>query len=337
MSRQATAVLTSLVLMLGVPTAAVGGATVANRIGGDDRFETAQLVYETRFPGGSVPYVVAASGLNWPDALAAAPAAAVGSDFELFNPVVPVILTRETNGAWLTYFETKWQADTAFVAGSDAVVSDATLVNLAMRTETFTATRLAGPNRYATAAALSKRFFPTADEVFITTGADFPDALGAGAAAAARGAPLLLVTPTAVPAVVGAELARLSPTKIYVIGGTSAVSAGVQAALRTYTESGTTSSVERIAGANRYTTAVAVSRRFFGPNTHVYVATGTNYADALVVGPLGQPILLVPPTSAPQAVLDEIARLQGGVVILGSYGAVSQTVEDQINAVLASR
>jgi putative cell wall-binding protein len=44
-------------------------------------------------------------------------------------------------------------------------------------------------------------------------------------------APILLVTPTSVPASVSAEILRLGPGKIFVLGGTGAVSNGVSTAL----------------------------------------------------------------------------------------------------------
>ena len=106
------------------------------------------------------------------------------------------------------------------------------------------ATRYSGPDRYATSAAVVRKAFPSAaPTVFITTGADFPDALSAGAAAASMAAPLLLVSPTAIPAAVATELQRLAPSQIYVVGGTSVVSLPVEAALRGFTTSRSTSSV----------------------------------------------------------------------------------------------
>ena len=60
--------------------------------------------------------------------------------------------------------------------------------------------RLAGSNRYATAAEISQWAYPDgSDVVFVATGLDFPDAIAGGAAAAAEGGPLLLVTGTSVP------------------------------------------------------------------------------------------------------------------------------------------
>jgi putative cell wall-binding protein len=79
---------------------------------------------------------------------------------------------------------------------------------------------------------VSAETFPAADTVFVATGGNYPDALAGSAAAARLGAPVLLVTSDAVPGSVVAELARLSPRSIVVLGGTAAVGEPVLAALR---------------------------------------------------------------------------------------------------------
>ena len=65
--------------------------------------------------------------------------------------------------------------------------------------------RLAGADRYATAAAISRATAqPGVAAVVIASGASFPDGLGASPAAAALHGPLLLVQPQAIPAVTAA-------------------------------------------------------------------------------------------------------------------------------------
>ncbi len=321
-----------LVLLFAGAGGSVRAGSVANRLEGIDRFETAQQIYLTRYPGGSVPFIHAVSGFSWPDALVAGPAAATSNGV---MPGGPVILTSETNSKWLSKMDTQFDPEVAFVVGGESVISAATFFNIENRTVQFEATRLGGQDRYATAAKVTANAFPAADRVFIASGANFPDALSAGAAASNFKEPLLLVAPNAIPAPIAAELERLSPDTIVVVGGTGAISPGVATALRSYTTSHTSASVQRIGGADRYATAVAVSQQFFAPGSgEVFVSTGLNFPDALVAAPLGSPILLVPTTNAPAAVLDEIVRLQRGVTILGGYGAVSANVESQINAAL---
>ena len=94
--------------------------------------------------------------------------------------------------------------------------------------------------------------------VYVATGENFPDALGASSAAAVQGGPVLLVTKTTIPLETKAELTRLSPDVIYVAGGTAVVSDSVLDALKAYAPS-----VIRLAGSNRYSTAAEVSKSAF--------------------------------------------------------------------------
>lgn len=85
--------------------------------------------------------------------------------------------------------------------------------------------RIGGADRYATAADLSRASFsPGVPLVFLATGLGFADAL----AAAALGSPVLLARPNCVPASVVAEIERLNPGAIVVLGGTAAMSDDVR-------------------------------------------------------------------------------------------------------------
>src|SRR5690606_10850479 len=126
---------------------------------------------------------------------------------------------------------------------------------------TPTVNRIAGANRYATAAALSASAYPSgATDVMIATGADFPDALAGSATAGRFGMPVLLTMPTQLPAQTTAELNRLKPQRIWVLGGTSVISEGVRAALGPHASSG---QAVRVAGADRYATAAQISSRWY--------------------------------------------------------------------------
>jgi spore germination protein YaaH len=88
-----------------------------------------------------------------------------------------------------------------------------------------TVTRLAGPDRFATAAAISQAHFgPGVPVVYITNGLNFPDALAGGPAAAVGKGPILPVKADAIPASIAAELVRLNPGRIVVLGGPVMVS-----------------------------------------------------------------------------------------------------------------
>jgi putative cell wall-binding protein len=193
--------------------------------------------------------------------------------------------------------------------------------------------RIAGPDRYSTAAAISAATFdPGVRVAYVATGVNFPDAL-AGTAAAQGEGPVLLVTPTGIPSATASELKRLRPGRIVILGGTGAVSSGVASSLRGYTSG----SVTRLSGPDRYSTAAAISAATFDPGVPVaYVATGSNFPDALAAGPVaalnGGPILLVG-TDVPSATASELKRLRPAqIVVLGGTGVVSSAVEGNLRA-----
>ncbi|MGX5681055.1 cell wall-binding repeat-containing protein [Schumannella luteola] len=101
----------------------------------------------------------------------------------------------------------------------------------------------------------------------------------------------------------------------------------------------------RIAGPDRFATAVAIAQNAFPEDNPdvpvVYIANGLNYPDALAAGPVaieeGGVMLTVPPTSLPSVVATELARLSPDrVVIVGGEPSVSTTVRNQIAAIVGS-
>jgi len=300
---------------------------MVRRIAGPDRYGTAAAVSASRFTG-TAPVVYVAAGGNFPDALAGGPPAVLDG--------APLLLVRQNAIPAPTVQELlRLNPQRIKVLGGAAAVGDPVITQL--REFTGNVTRLSGADRYATAAAISRSSHPAgADTVFIASGRSFPDALSAGPAAAGLGGPVLLTQPNGIPAATATELARLDPSRVIVLGGPVAVSDAVVAQLTA--QFGT---VERIAGATRYETSVAISQRFFPANGGgtVYVATGSDFPDALaasaVAGGTGSPILLVPGQGTlPAAVAAELLRLgPAEVVVLGGPVAVSLTVEQALEAV----
>jgi putative cell wall-binding protein len=197
--------------------------------------------------------------------------------------------------------------------------------------------RLSGPDRFATAAAISADLFePGVPEVVIATGTAFPDALTGGPAATARGAPILLAARDSIPDATRAELARLQPKKVTILGGAAAISEAVEAELAAIT--GVTPT--RLRGADRYATAGAIAEASFEPGLDVVtIATGLNFADALSGGPPAAlydgPILLVA-DSVPEATAAVLTRLKPGRIdVLGGTAAVPDAVVEALKAYTA--
>jgi spore germination protein YaaH len=117
---------------------------------------------------------------------------------------------------------TKYHAPSAKPASSEQLAAFGVTV------DHLPLTRLAGSDRYATAAAVSAATYaPGVPVVYLATGANFPDALAGAAAAGYQRGALLLVARDSLPAATKAELARLKPARIVVLGSTAAISSAV--------------------------------------------------------------------------------------------------------------
>lgn len=287
------------------------------RLAGADRHATAVAVSQFSHPNGA-PVAVVTTGAGFADALAGGPAASVlgGPVLLVGRDRVPSIVLDELR---------RLQPQRVLVLGGPAVVSDA--ATSALQAAGFTVERVAGSGRYETAARIASRVFsPGVDAVYVATGASYPDALAGAAAAGAAQSPVLLVTKDSLPAATATELRRLQPRRIVVLGGPAAVSAGVESALRLHA-----ADVTRIAGADRYATAAAVSRAYPGTRSRIFLATGQGFADALTGGPAAAaanaPVMLVPPTCIPAPVVDEMARHGNPpVTLLGGTSVLSAAV-----------
>lgn len=299
-------------------TGAGSSRVAVNRIGGADRFATAAGISAGSFaPGVAVAYL--ATGVAFPDALVGGAAAA--------HTKGPILLTRgdELPAATIDELTRLKPAAIVILGGPGAI--DETVADAA-RGLAPKVSRLAGADRYATAAAVSAATFePGVRTVYLATGLDFPDALAGAAAAGKAGGPVLLSKPGAIPAATIAELKRLRPSRITVLGGPGVLSDGVLSAARAYAPA-----VNRVFGSDRYATAVAVSRSAFraGRTPRAFMALGTAFPDGLaasaVAGRDGASVLLVPPSALPASVAAELQRMGPPEVTVLSRTAIRDAV-----------
>ena len=290
------------------------------RVAGPDRYGTAAALARDAFrTATSVAYV--ATGTNFPDALAAAAAAgAADSPVLLVTPLgIPTATTTELQ---------RLKPDRIVVVGGASAVSDAVLGALSALAPGG-AVRVAGRDRFATAAAVSASTYPSGAPVaYVVSGLGFADAVSAAPAAAGAGGPILLVRDATVPEATLYELVRLAPARIVIVGGPSAVGETVAASISAALP---TAVISRVAGRDRYETSAAVAAGFAPGVPVAYVATGLAFPDALAAaaaaGAQGAPVLLTRPTALPAAVDWHIARLEPHrAVIAGGTSAVSDAV-----------
>lgn len=300
------------------PTEPVPDPPGTTRLAGADRYATAAAIVQHAFPDSPVPVVLIAAGESFADALAGGPAADV-----LGGPVLPV--ARAGIPAPIRSELSRLDPARIVILGGPGAVSDAIATELSSYTS-GTVTRMAGANRYATAAQVALQTFAgPVPQALIATGTGFADALAGGAVGARTDSPVLLVDPLRLPAETAQALRALQPRDLAVLGGPSAVSDAVLDHLREFTTGGVT----RLAGTSRYGTAAGIVQVFW-PSTAqvVYLATGRNFPDALsgvpAAGRDGAPLLLVEPACMPTETRRQMDRLEPStVVVLGGSATVS--------------
>jgi YVTN family beta-propeller protein len=172
------------------------------------------------------------------------------------------------------------------------------------------AARFAGADRFATAVAVSANEYGSneADAVVLARADNFPDALVGAPLAAAKNAPLLFTSGTTLPAATEAEIRRVlgRGKTVYLLGGPNAIPNQIAAQLTALGYGPI-----RIAGADRFATAVAVADALGDPST-IFLASGSDFADALTAGPA--------------------ATKGGGAILLTSPGAVEAETAAYLSA-----
>lgn len=154
--------------------------------------------------------------------------------------------------------------------------------------------RVFGATRYESAAATSSKW-STASTVFVATGENFPDSLAAGPAAARLDVPILLVTRDSIPESTRAELRRLAPSTVVIVGGERAIGAQVAKDLKKITGVVPT----RVSGENRYETAelLTVGAWYGDSSDTIWMASGADFRDPLIASAAAalydQPFMLV--------------------------------------------
>ena len=307
-----------LIALCLAPTVSAQQVRRTERIAGDTRSDTAAALARRTAGDPQVIYLVAST--DFADGLMAGVAAAArGGVVALLDPDGIPPATRDL-------LADSTGADVVVVGGTrrlPAALDDA----IAQVTGTRPA-RIAGPDRYATAAAVAASVHDgRVDDVWVVAGTTAPDALSAGPAASTAGAALLSTTPDALPEATRRALTALDPHTVTVVGGEAVVSADVIAEIEMVTDA----RVRRISGDDRYATSAAVASAAFPKPTTAVVTTGRLWADALAATPLAAsldaPVLLVPRRCVTAEVITVVSTIDR-IIIAGGDVAVSPRVDD---------
>lgn len=330
------AFVSAVVFVVGVPGAGATADATAIRIAGADRYATALQIATSTFTEATV--AVLASGTSFADALSASYFSGASA--------APVLLTAQdhlSDGVLDTL--AALGVTGVVVVGGEASVSSAVVDEL--EAAGLTVDRFAGIDRYETARKMAELLpasfvgvYGAGPTAIVATGESFPDALASGPMSAGERFPILLTTAGTLHPEARAALASLDIAQVIVIGGDNAVSAAVTAEI---TAMGIV--VERVAGATRQATAVAVAElvrdQFDFPIDRVLLSRGDVFADALAGGSLGgqvrAPLLLTDSlTALGEASRSFIAGNASTIAEVSVLGGSSAVADETVNAALAA-
>lgn len=298
------------------------------RHSGKNRYETALEVSRASFEKSDFAIVV--SGESFPDALAGGPLAGILD--------APILLTPKSDMPdGLLEELVKLQVKKVYILGGTEAIDRG--IEQQLRA-VASVERLGGEDRYETCVLIATRIRAITGEtqVAIANGRNFPDAISASGYLGAAGIPLLLTEKNALPEAVLGYLTRVDAPKTLVLGGTEVISAGVESQLK---------GVERIAGANRWETSVAIANYGFDRmNTGetlktVLLVNGMNFPDALSSAPISSmlkaPILLTSPDQLHRSVKGYVEKNQPyRVIVVGGLEVVTSNVIGEVLSVLSN-
>lgn len=210
------------------------GDDAVQRIGGADRYETAEMIAREVVAVSDDAYdgtCLIATGTDFPDALAASPLSAARR--------WPLLLTAPNGLSGPTVLVLSEIGVTrALVLGGTSVVPESVETSLAAQLGPAegSVVRLNGADRYTTAAAVAAYAADEGmswDRAAVATGQDFPDALAGGVSQARTGSVMLLTNSTTLSAPARDALVanRAAISSLRYLGGNAAVCPAVKSAL----------------------------------------------------------------------------------------------------------
>lgn len=205
-------------------------------------------------------------------------------------------------------------------------------------------TRIGGQDRFSTSVKIAESIYSgQIDNVVLSTGYNFPDALSGSVLAESVGGPILLVGTS--PNTTDSSLAlnyinnHLNKTgKVYLLGGGGVISTSFETKLISMGYN--SANIIRLGGADRLQTSMKIASELNAAHsTSIVIATQNDFPDALSISPIaalrGWPILLTDKDKLSSDVESYILSIKPDkVYISGGTGVVSDTVKNRIETLL---
>lgn len=198
--------------------------------------------------------------------------------------------------------------------------------------------RLYGDSRYQTMLQIALRFPAVVDNVVLTTGSNFPDALAGVPLAHQKQGPLLLLESTPETSQEAFKYLKEHLRKsgnIYILGGTAVVPDSFLTALVNLGFK--RENIHRIAGQDRYETALAIARELIHSGSEFYLVQGDNFPDALSASVLAATTGYVSAEKSKyfKSKGQAVPVTLGGVplILLPSKGPIPASIIDYLNSI----
>ena len=299
---------------------------VWKRVSGADRYGTMQAIARAGFEKSDV--AVVATGVNFPDALAAS---ALAGAYD-----APVILTNGKAGALSGQASREIErlgVRKVFIMGGEFAVSAG--VERDIKGRGIEVSRVAGGERIQTSVEAYKKVKEagkSCDTVILAKSQDFPDTLSIGPFSYATSSPILLVAGNSMAREVEAAVADAG--RVVIVGGTLAVSQSIENRARRLCRG----EVVRVHGGNRYQTSAEVAKWEVAQGmtcASPSVATGKNFPDALAGAPFAgsqNSVLLLAnsPSDPTVSYLESVGEGIGAGYFIGGPSAVSDALAKDI-------
>ena len=249
-------------------------------VGDINRYDTSISIANKAFnpsSSGKIQNVVIATGVDFPDALSGSVLA------KKYN--APILLVENQADSVnslkiLDYINNNVEKNgKVYILGKEGAVSTSFETKFGQMGFN-NIVRLGGKDRIETSNLINNEINADVNTpIVIATSKDFPDALSISPIAAANGWPIFLVDNT-VETNLKNYLTTKTPSKVYVAGGTGAVSDNIKNQIKTILNYGE-DKVIRLGGSNRYETSKIINLNFIQKSDKVILATGVNFPDAL--------------------------------------------------------
>nr|WP_286181252.1 SpoIID/LytB domain-containing protein [Bacillus sp. ISL-37] len=297
--------------------------SMIQEIGGKNRYETSVNI--SKYGWNDANTVVIGRGDNPIDAL-------TGSVLAKKHNAPLLLVNTDSLPDSVTQLLNQYKPGKILILGGEKAVSNK--VETSLRAYTTNIERITGQRRYETAIKVASEV-GAASQVFITSdSSESPDALSIAPYASAKQIPILYTQSGVLTPAVKDFLVNAGTKKVTIIGGTGAVSEGVEASIAALVGQ---SNVDRVSGKNRYVTSINIMKTYNIDPRNVFFAQGEEFIDALpgsvLAANFNGPIILVQKNSVPQQVIDYLAEditFIPQIHYLGGEGAISRDVRNVI-------